>query len=81
MSMHIVTAAGRIILGPDILQHLGVGPGDRVSIDARPDGRLEIMPVPGAGADATAAVRRREGCAHSIDDIDAIAADGWARRV
>lgn len=40
-----VTAKGQITLRQAVLDHLGVAPGDRISVTLRPDGRAELQPV------------------------------------
>jgi bifunctional DNA-binding transcriptional regulator/antitoxin component of YhaV-PrlF toxin-antitoxin module len=40
-----VTAKGQVTLRQAVLDHLGIGPGDRVSVALRPDGRAELLPV------------------------------------
>ena len=40
MSMLTVTAKGQVTLRKDILRHLGVSPGDRITVDKLPDGRV-----------------------------------------
>lgn len=40
-----VTAKGQITLRQAVPDHLGVAPGDRVSVALRPDGRVELRPA------------------------------------
>ena len=40
-----VTAKGQVTLRQAVLDHLGIGPGDRVSVALRPDGRAELLPL------------------------------------
>lgn len=40
-----ITAKGQVTLRKEILQHLGLAPGDKVSIDLLPDGRATLSPV------------------------------------
>lgn len=77
-----VTAKGQVTLRKDLLDHLGVRPGDRLSLDKLPDGRVEIKasyPV-GAISDAFGLLKREGGPALTIEDINDIAAGGWAGR-
>ena len=37
-----VTAKGQITLRKDLLAHLGVQPGAKLSVEKRPDGRIEV---------------------------------------
>lgn len=50
MSTAIITPEGQILLGKEHLRHLGVHPGERVSMDLLPGGRIAL------GAPVTEAV-------------------------
>lgn len=34
-----VTARGQVTLRKEVLQHLGIGPGEKIELDLLPDGR------------------------------------------
>ena len=40
-----VTAKGQVTLKKPILEHLAVGPGDRVEVSLLADGRVELRPA------------------------------------
>jgi AbrB family looped-hinge helix DNA binding protein len=40
-----ITAKGQVTLRKEVLQHLGLRPGDKVSVDLLPDGRATLSPV------------------------------------
>ena len=42
MSTLTVTAKGKVTLGKDILKHLGVQPGGKITVDKLPNGRIEL---------------------------------------
>jgi bifunctional DNA-binding transcriptional regulator/antitoxin component of YhaV-PrlF toxin-antitoxin module len=74
-----VTAKGQVTLRKDILQHLGVTPGQKIAIDLLPNGRVELRAQP------TGSIEDFFGCAHrpgtkplTIEEINEIIADGWA---
>jgi hypothetical protein len=80
MATLTVTSKSQVTLGEDILTHLGVEPGDKVSVDLLPDGTATLT-----------AFKRKKGLdrffgmlhdpnqpALSIDEINDIIADGWA---
>lgn len=75
-----VTAKGQVTLRKDILQHLGVQPGDKVAVDKLPDGRVEVRAQPTAGniSDAFNCLKREKGKALSLRQMKEIAARGWA---
>ena len=77
-----VTAKGQITLRKDLLRHLGVHPGEQISVDKLPDGRIEVRAAKPAGniADVFNFLRRKDMPSLSIDEINRIAAAGWARR-
>ncbi len=82
MSILTVTAKGQVTLKKDILRHLGIAPGDRISIDKLPNGRVEVKASPKTGdiSDVFGLLKRDGTPTLSLDEIDAIAADGWARQ-
>lgn len=82
MSTLTVTAKGQVTLRKDLLQHLGVQPGDKIVVDKLPDGRIEVKAARPAGAisDVFNLLKREKGASLSIEEINRIAARGWARR-
>ena len=42
MTMLTVTAKGQVTLRKDILEHLGVHPGEKIAVDKLPDGRIQV---------------------------------------
>ena len=42
MTTLTVTARGQVTFRKDVLQHLGIEPGDKIHVDLLPDGRAEI---------------------------------------
>ncbi len=42
MTRLTVTAKGQVTFRKDVLQHLGIKPGDRIELDLLPDGRAEL---------------------------------------
>jgi AbrB family looped-hinge helix DNA binding protein len=75
-----ITAKGQVTLRKDILQHLGVRPGEKVSVARLPDGRVEITAARPSGAisDVFNFLKRDTGPSLSIGEINRIAAEGWA---
>ncbi len=80
MATLTVTAKGQVTLRKDLLAHLGVRPGGRIAVDKLPDGRIAIKAAPPTGAisDVFGLLKREGGPSLSIEEIDAIAARGWA---
>jgi len=77
-----ITAKGQVTLRKDLLQHLGVGPGEKIHVEKLPDGRIEVRAARPAGtiADIFGALKRSGGQKLSIDQINEIAAESWSKR-
>lgn len=82
MSTLTVTAKGQVTLRKDVLQHLGVQPGDKITVDKLPDGRIEVKAARPAGAisDVFGMLKKKKRTSLSIEEINEIAARGWAGR-
>ena len=80
MATLTVTAKGQVTLRKDLLQHLGVHPGERIAVDKLPDGRIEMKAVGPTGSisDVFDLLKRKNGPSLSIEQINRIAARGWA---
>ena len=80
MSTLTITAKGQVTLRKDILKHLGVQPGEKVAVDKLPDGRIEVKAARPTGkiSDAFGFLKRKGGPSLSIEEINKIAARGWA---
>ena len=75
-----VTAKGQVTLRKEVLEHLGVAPGDKIVVDLLPSGRAEVRAekVP-TSIDAFIGCLKRPGTPKlSIDKINEIAARGWS---
>lgn len=75
-----VTAKGQVTLRKELLDHLGVEPGDKIVVDFLPSGRAEVRAArPKLTIDDFIGCLRRSGDPTlSIDEINEIAASGWA---
>lgn len=82
MNTLTVTAKGQVTLRKDLLSHLGVHPGEKIIIDKLPDGRIEVRAAHATGAisDAFDFLKRENGPRLTVEEMNEIAADGWARR-
>ncbi len=74
MSTLTVTAKGQVTLRKDILKH------EKVAVDKLPDGRIEVKAARPTGkiSDAFGFLKRKGGPSLSIEEINKIAARGWA---
>lgn len=79
MSTLTVTAKGQVTLRKDLLQHLRVHPGEKISVDKLPDGRIEMKAARPTGkiSDVFNLLKRKNGPSLSIKRINELAARGW----
>lgn len=82
MSTLTVTAKGQVTLRKDLLQHLGVRPGEKIAVSKLPDGRIEVKAARPTGkiSDVFDFLKREGGPSLSIEGMNEIAARGWAGR-
>ena len=80
MSTLIVTPKGKIALCKDMLEHMGVRPGEKVTLSKLPDGRIEIRAARPTGkiSDLFGLLKKKDGPSFSIEELNEIAARGWA---
>jgi AbrB family looped-hinge helix DNA binding protein len=80
MTTLTVTAKGQVTFRKDVLAHLGVQPGDKISLEKLPDGRIAVRAARPAGriSDVFDFLKQDNGPALTIDDMKQIAAQGWA---
>jgi bifunctional DNA-binding transcriptional regulator/antitoxin component of YhaV-PrlF toxin-antitoxin module len=79
MATLTVTAKGQVTFRKDVLQHLGIKPGEKIELDLLPDGRGLLK-----AARSTATIKGfcgvlagRTGKVAAIEEINAAAARGW----
>lgn len=80
MTTLTVTARGQVTFRKEVLQHLGIKPGDKIELDLLPEGRGALRAAKPAGTIA-GFVGLLAGKSHkvaSLDEINAAAAQGWA---
>ena len=75
-----VTRKGQLTLRKDLLQHLGIQPGQRVDVEILPGGRLEIHAERATGeiSGFIGLLAGRTMQRASIEEIQAAASEGWA---
>jgi bifunctional DNA-binding transcriptional regulator/antitoxin component of YhaV-PrlF toxin-antitoxin module len=77
-----VTARGQVTFRKEVLQHLGIEPGQKIVFDKLPGGRITLRAQrPSSTIDGflglLAGKRKKRA---SLDEISQAAADGWAGR-
>ena len=80
MTTLTVTAKGQVTLRKDVLEHLGVRPGQKIAVEKLPSGRIEVRAAKGAGsiAEVFGMLKRKGGPRLSVAQMNKIAARGWA---
>jgi bifunctional DNA-binding transcriptional regulator/antitoxin component of YhaV-PrlF toxin-antitoxin module len=80
MSTLTITAKGQVTLRRDLLEHLGVHPGSKVSVEKLPNGRIEVKAARPSGkiSEAFDFLKRKGGPSLSIEEMNKIISDGWA---
>ena len=74
-----VTAKGQVTLRKDVLQHLGVRPGDKLSVDLLNDHRIQLRPKPGKPVSTIFGLLEQSNTERlSIEEIGEASAAGWA---
>lgn len=82
MSTLTVTAKGRITLPAEILEHLGIQAGEKITVEKLPGRRIEVRAVRPAGTISAVfgLLKRDGGLALSIEDMNEITKRGWSGR-
>ena len=80
MSILTVTAKGQVTLRKDVLEHLGVHPGEKITVHKLPDGKIEVKAARPTGKISDVfGLLKRKGCPSlTIEEMNEIAARGWA---
>ena len=77
-----VTVKGQITLRKEVLEHLGVRPGDKVDVDLLQDGRLQVRAKRGKSVTTVFGMLAKPGQPpRSIADLNEATAAGWAGEV
>ncbi|WP_137132304.1 AbrB/MazE/SpoVT family DNA-binding domain-containing protein [Rhizobium sp. FY34] len=80
MTSLTVTMKGQVTLKRELLQHLGIKPGERVEFDKMPDGELRVKAARPAGSIDSFIGRHagKQKTPLTIEEMNEIAASGWA---
>jgi AbrB family looped-hinge helix DNA binding protein len=78
MTMLTVTAKGQITLRKDLLEHLGIHPGEKIAVDKLRDGRIELRAARPTGkiSDVFNFLKRENGPSLSIEEINELTVQG-----
>jgi AbrB family looped-hinge helix DNA binding protein len=80
MTMLTVTAKGQVTLRKNLLEHLGIRPGDKIEVELLPDGRAELHAAEKTGSigDFIGSLYRPGTKALTLDEIKEAIEKGWA---
>jgi bifunctional DNA-binding transcriptional regulator/antitoxin component of YhaV-PrlF toxin-antitoxin module len=80
MTTLTVTARGQVTFRKDVLQHLGIQPGDKIELDLLPDGRgiLRAAQRTGTIGGFVGLLAGRTQKVATLEELDAATAQGWA---
>jgi bifunctional DNA-binding transcriptional regulator/antitoxin component of YhaV-PrlF toxin-antitoxin module len=77
MKTFVVGTKGQITLNKSVMRHLGVLPGEKVILEKLPGGRVVLQAAATAG-NAFGFLKKARGPSLSVEEIGALAAEGWA---
>jgi AbrB family looped-hinge helix DNA binding protein len=82
MATLTVTTRGQVTFRKDVLQHLGIRPGEKIELDKLPDGRIVLKATrPGGAIDGfLGLLAGKTKKIATLDEINDAAAAGWAGR-
>jgi antitoxin PrlF len=80
MTTLTITAKGQVTFRKDVLEHLGVAPGEKVDVEKLPSGRIEVRAARGTGqiSDLFDVFKRKRGPRLGIGEMNAAIARAWA---
>jgi antitoxin PrlF len=80
MTVLTVTARGQVTFRKDVLQHLGIRPGEKIEVDLLPDGRASLRAARPAGSidGFIGLLAGKTKVVATIEDIEEATARGWA---
>ena len=83
MTSPAITAKGQVALKRELLQHMGIKPGERVNIEKLPDGglRLQVMRPAGTIDGFIGLLAGKTAKVATIEEINEAAQAGWAGEV
>ena len=79
MSTLTVTAKGQVTLRKELLEHLGVAPGQKIVVDKLPDGSLKVQASPKRRiSEFFGSIKPKGGKRLTIEEIKTITEEAWA---
>jgi bifunctional DNA-binding transcriptional regulator/antitoxin component of YhaV-PrlF toxin-antitoxin module len=83
MTTLTVTSKGQVTLNKEVLQHLGIAPGEKIELDLLPNGQgvLKAAKTKGSMRDFVDLLAGKSGKAATLAEIDDASKQGWASRL
>jgi AbrB family looped-hinge helix DNA binding protein len=80
MSTLTVTTRGQVTFRKEVLQHLGIQPGEKIELDLLPDGRIELKAARSTGSieGFLGLLAGKSRKVATIDEMNEAAAAGWS---
>lgn len=80
MTTLTVTARGQVTFRKDVLQHLGIKPGEKIELDLLPDGRgvLKAASPSGSIASFVGFLSKKTKKVATIEEIEEATQQAWA---
>ena len=80
MTKLTVTTRGQVTFRKNVLQHLGIKPGEKIELDLLPDGRAMLKAARPTGSidDFIGLLAGKTRKVLTIEEMNEIAAAGWA---
>ena len=80
MTTLTVTARGQVTFRKDVLQHLGIRPGEKIVLDKLPDGRVGLRAASPQGTidGFLGLLAGKSKKVASLEELEEAAAAGWA---
>ena len=82
MTKLTVTNRGQVTFRKNVLQHLGIKPGEKIELDLLPEGRAMLKAAQPSGTidDFIGLLAGKSKKRLTIEEIKEISASGWARK-
>jgi antitoxin PrlF len=80
MAMATMTSRGQMTFRKDVLQHMGIQPGEKVEIAKMPNGRIELHRSERTGSieDLCGILKGKSKKIATLEEIEKAIQDGWA---
>ena len=83
MATLTITARGQVTFRRDILQHLGIAPGDKLQVEKLPDGRVTLQAAKPSGTidDFIGFFAGKTDKVATLEEIEEAIRAGWAGEI